>query len=91
MEEPSVCAEVTAIETYTVSGPRIARGIRHPAHICFGAGKSADEGRELLLETIKTRVHWINGEFVRACEDSEFVYNPELLKLARFAMMLNPV
>lgn len=77
-----------AIETLYGHGPEdlLEVSVILASYMLLGAGKvkSADEGRELLLETIKNKSALDKmAEFVRAQGgDSEFVYNPELLKLA---------
>jgi len=77
-----------AIETLSGNGPEdlLEVSVTLASYMLLGAGrvKSPEEGKELLLETIK------NGkaldkfaEFVKAQGgDSAFVYNPELLKIA---------
>ena len=77
-----------AIETLYGHGPEdlLEVSVILASYMLLGAGKvkSADEGRELLLETIKNKSALDKmAEFVRAQGgDSEFVYNTELLKLA---------
>lgn len=76
-----------AIETLSGNGPKdlLEVSVTLASYMLLGAGrvKTPEEGKELLLETIK------NGkaldkfaEFVKAQGgDSAFVYNPELLKI----------
>lgn len=77
-----------AIETLSGEGPEdlLEVSITLASYMLLGAGrvKTPEEGRELLLDTIKNRTALDKmAEFVRAQGgDSEFVYNPELLKTA---------
>jgi pyrimidine-nucleoside phosphorylase len=75
-----------AIETLYGKGPDdlLEVSITLASYMLLGAGRveSAKEGKELLLETIKNKTALDKmAEFIHAQGgDSEFVYNPELLK-----------
>lgn len=75
-----------AIETLYGKGPEdlMEVSITLASYMLLGAGrvKSAEEGRELLMDTIKNKTALDKmAEFIHAQGgDSEFVYNPELLK-----------
>lgn len=75
-----------AIETLSGNGPEdlLEVCVTLASYMLLGAGrvKTPEEGRELLLETIKSRKALDKfAEFVRAQGgDSEFVYNPDLFK-----------
>jgi pyrimidine-nucleoside phosphorylase len=77
-----------AIETLSANGPEdlLEVSLTLASYMLLGAGKvgSAEEGREVLMETIKNRTALDKmAQFIRAQGgDSEFVYNPELLKTA---------
>lgn len=75
-----------AIETLYGKGPEdlLEVSITLASYMLLGAGRvgSAEEGRELLFETIKNKTALDKmAQFIKAQGgDSEFVYNPELLK-----------
>lgn len=77
-----------AIETLSGKGPEdlLEVSLTLASYMLLGAGrvKTPEEGRELLLETIKSKKALDKfAEFVAAQGgDSTFVYNPELLKTA---------
>ncbi|HHT87852.1 MAG TPA: pyrimidine-nucleoside phosphorylase [Clostridiales bacterium] len=77
-----------AIETLNGQGPEdlLEVSIALTSYMLLGAGrvKSAKEGKDLLLETIRNKSALDKmAQFVNAQGgDSEFVYNPGLLKLA---------
>ena len=77
-----------AIETLYGHGPKdlLEVSITLASYMLLGAGrvKTAEEGRDLLLDTIKSKAALDKmAEFISAQGgDSEFVYNPELLKTA---------
>lgn len=77
-----------AIETLKGKGPDdlLEVSITLASYMLLGAGrvKTASEGKELLIETIKNKTALDKmAQFIHAQGgDSEFVYNPELLKLA---------
>lgn len=77
-----------AIETLYGHGPEdlLEVSITLASYMLLGAGrvKTAEEGRALLLDTIKSKAALDKmAEFISAQGgDSEFVYNPELLKTA---------
>ncbi|TAH72834.1 MAG: pyrimidine-nucleoside phosphorylase [Anaerolineaceae bacterium] len=77
-----------AIETLYGQGPEdlLEVSITLASYMLLGAGRvtSAEEGRALLLDTIKNKTALDKmAQFIHAQGgDSEFVYNPELLKTA---------
>lgn len=77
-----------AIETLYGKGPEdlLEVSIALASYMLLGAGRvqSAEEGRDLLLDTIKNKTALDKmAQFIHAQGgDSEFVYNPELLKTA---------
>lgn len=77
-----------AIETLSGNGPKdlLEVSVTLASYMLLGAGrvKTPEEGRELLLDTIKNRTALDKfAEFISAQGgDNAFVYNPELLKTA---------